>query len=102
MFKSSFMRHLAFFLLLSPSLSSLQASAPSGSWEEWIEKLRSGVKPTPPRPDGKNMLLPLPLWVDCHLSWISDQPKNKFSLPDGIVLQTSPKMCRNQMENWAR
>jgi len=73
----------------------------AGSWEEWISIVRTG-KSTPDRPDGKNLLLPLPLWVDCHLSWISDQPNNKFSIPDEIVLQSSPKTCQNQMENWAR
>jgi hypothetical protein len=77
---------------------------PAGSWEAWLVELRKGVREKPPtRPDGKNLSLPLPLWVDCHLGWAMDRPKSKTKVPlaDEIVLVGTPKLCRGQIEEWS-
>jgi|GEM_PF-6756688 len=79
------------------------ANAPEKSWEAWILALRRGSTPPPPRPDMKNISLPLPLWVDCHLGWASDRPKSKtrVTLSGEIVLVGTPKLCQGQLEEWA-
>jgi hypothetical protein len=76
------------------------ASPPSDSWEAWILLLRQSSKETPVRPDNKNISLELPLWVDCHLSWQADRSPEKIQIPEGLVLQSSPEQCSEQMENW--
>jgi len=79
------------------------ATAPAGSWEAWLVELRLGASPPPARPDSKNISLPLPLWVDCHLSWAADRPKSKTRahLSGEIVLVGNSKLCRGQLEEWA-
>lgn len=89
--------------LLSLALAVVVSTPPQGSWEGWLVALRSGRSPLPARPDGRNLSLPLPAWVDCHLSWAADRPKSKTRVPlaDEIVLVGNSKLCRGQLEDWA-
>jgi len=89
--------------LFSLALAVVVMTPPSGSWEAWLIALRQGKSPLPMRPDGRNLSLPLPLWVDCHLSWSTDRPQSKtrLGLADEIVLVGNPKLCRGQLEDWA-
>lgn len=89
------------FTLIESHLNFSYAQAPKETWEHWLIEIKAGKKPTPQRPDRKNLFLSLPIWVDCHLSWITDHPQNKIQIPDEIILQSSSKICRNQMETWA-
>lgn len=78
----------------------------SDSWEAWIGKihnLKSGDK-SPPRPDKRSLFMPLPLWVDCHLSWLFERKSSlplKIKLPEELVLESSPSSCADQSERWA-
>lgn len=81
-----------------------RAQAPAGTWEAWLQDLHQRAPKVAPRPDGKNLSLRLPIWVDCHLSWLfenrSHLPKD-MSFPEEIVLQSSSEECAFQMERWA-
>lgn len=92
----------SFFLGLTPSQSS---APPSGTWEAWIIALRTGApRGLPGRPDGKNLTDPLPLWVDCHLSWLLDHPEYQKKIsPLGrkVILRSTPRACAGQLEQWA-
>lgn len=97
---------LGTLILLTAESSHAVDSAPlppQGSWEAWLVQVRAGIKPTPARPDGKNLSLPLPLWIDCQLSWAADRPKaaGQAAPPDQIVLLGNAKLCRGQLEDWA-
>lgn len=64
-----------------------------------LTKLLSGS-----RPDRRPVGDPLPLWVDCHLSWIADHPRlgRAQKLPKGLTLRATARKCRGQIEEWAR
>ena len=75
------------------------------SWEAWILKARFAKKPKelPIRPDQRSLTEPLPLWVDCHLSWSFDQPQARTSPAlQGVVLRSTPHLCKGQLEEWAQ
>lgn len=79
----------------------------NGTWEAWILRMRRpdlAKLLSPMRPDKKKIADPLPLWVDCHLSWVADHPKlgKTQKLLDGVVLRSSSRKCRGQIEQWAR
>ncbi len=107
MFETPRLRLLSLFItaLLSPGTPAASATQdpPLGSWEAWLVALRHGQSPPPPRPDQKNISLPLPIWVDCHLSWAADRPKapTHVTLSGEIVLVGSPALCKGQLEEWA-
>ncbi len=76
------------------------------SWEHWVSQLhtRKAQEALPPRPDGKRFFMPLPLWVDCHLSWLFEKKSQlslKINLPDSIVLESNRDQCSQQSELWA-
>lgn len=78
--------------------------APTDSWEAWIQDLHRNAPKIMPRPDGKNPSLRLPLWVDCHLSWLFEnraQLPKEMSFPEELVLQSSSEDCSFQMERWS-
>ena len=80
-------------------LATAVAAVPNNSWEAWINNLHSNMK-NAKRPDGLRLESPLPQWVDCHLSWAFDH--HQIHLPAGIVLRSSAKSCKGQLEEWAR
>ncbi len=89
--------------MILPTSPALLAATPSGSWHAWIQALKkSGKGGLPGRPDSAELAAPLPIWVDCHLSWYLDQPKNpKNALFSKIVLRAGAKVCQGQLEEWA-
>ncbi len=94
---------IAFLALLLFGISA-RALPPNGSWEAWMMRMsRKDLARllSPLRPDKKKMSEPLPLWVDCHLSWVADHPKLGPSqrLLDGVVLRSDPRKCRGQIES---
>ena len=82
------------------------SQAPAGSWEEWIQKIHQGEDVSLQRPDKKIPLLALPLWVDCHLSWLYANREllklEKAKIPEMIVLQSNASQCAEQMEKWSK
>lgn len=82
-------------------------SAPQeDTWEYWLSQLhtRKPQEDLAPRPDGKRFFMSLPLWVDCHLSWLFEKKSElplKIHLPDNIVLESNRDQCAQQSELWA-
>ncbi len=62
--------------------------------------LRKGPSKPNPRPDAQNLEAPLPLWVDCHLSWMYDRGRIKKISPK-LVLRSTSNTCVGQLENYA-
>lgn len=97
---------LAFVIFIGTVTQAAEPLPKPGQWEAWILRTRrpefSKLWPAE-RPDGKKLEEPLPLWVDCHLSWMMDHPKYQKGsrVPRGVVLRSSPKKCRGQLEEFA-
>jgi hypothetical protein len=75
-------------------------SPPKGSWEHWIQSvLNDGKQGLPGRPDNLSLLEPLPLWVDCHLSYYLDQPqlKTKPKIIKKLILRSTEKDCQGSL-----
>jgi len=90
-----------------PLYAALIAPIPATSWESWINTIRNRkneMSAVPARPDHKTFESELPLWVDCHLGYLADNPRGnrKLRLPKEIVLRASPKKCQGQIEEWPR
>jgi len=74
---------------------------PPGSWEHWIQTIKSDApKGLPSRPDKLALFEPLPIWVDCHLSYYFDKPSKtpKSKISKKIVLRSNPKDCKGALE----
>lgn len=80
--------------------SSPRPAVPSGSWEAWIQAIRSNaVGGLPGRPDRKSLDAELPLWVDCALSfhWERQQaPRPRIA--KNLILNSDAKACEGQLE----
>jgi hypothetical protein len=96
---------MALAVLTTSTTLAQESAPPPDSWEAWILALPKNSDKAPPRPDKRLSPLPLPLWVDCHLSWRFERAaraKKTLSLPGDLVLRTEPSDCEGQIERWAR
>lgn len=93
----------ALLALLLLAHTSAFALPPNGSWEAWMLRMRRADLArflSPLRPDKKKLSAPLPLWVDCHLSWVADHPRlgRSQKILEGVILRSNSRKCRGQFE----
>ena len=96
-------KFLLVLLILANRGQAAEPTPDEGTWEAWLLRMRASQSWAPVRPDKKEISEPLPLWVDCHLSWMLDHPRlgRELHVPKGLILHASAKLCKGQIEEWA-